>query len=308
MKSEAAVVVIGAGPAGLAAAASLAREGVGRVVVIEREAMAGGVPRHCGHSPFGMREFGRVMDGPDYAVRLAEAARAAGAEILLRHDAVAVAPGGRVRIASPDGVVEILAERVVLATGARETPRAALLVPGDRPLGIMNTGALQAYAYLEHLAPFRRPVIVGTELIFCSAILTCRKVGAKPVAVVEAKARPGVNRVVATFPRLLGIPVHYGTEIVDIVGGARVERVVLRNADGATFDVACDGVVFTGGFVPETSLAVASGIAIRSDGLCSDPLVFAAGNVAPPLATAGRCWSDGRRIAAVIARGLAAGG
>ena len=89
------VVIVGAGPAGLAAAAELRRLGVPRVVVLEREAAAGGIPRHCGHYPFGMREFHRVLRGPDYAARLVALATAAGVEIRTRTSVTALHPGGQ---------------------------------------------------------------------------------------------------------------------------------------------------------------------------------------------------------------------
>ena len=303
--SDVDILVIGAGPAGLAAATVLAAGGLRRVIVLERETAPGGVPRHCGHSPFGMREFRRLISGAEYARRLADAATRAGAVILLRTTAIALGPGGILSAASPDGMLRFTAKRIVLATGVRESPRATRLVGGDRPLGVMNTGALQAFAYLERLAPFRRPVIVGTELIALSAILACRHIGARPAALIEANPGPSVPRPLAAFPRLFGIPVHYNTEISEIQGGARVERVTLRRRDGVTRTLACDGVVFTAGWVPEASLAHAAGLAFDSDGRCSDPAICAAGNLLPPLKTAGRSWRTGRRLAASILRDLA---
>src|ERR1700757_216076 len=151
------VAIIGGGPAGVAAAVALRARGVARVVILEREASLGGVPRHCGHPPFGMHEFGQVMSGPAYARRLAAAASAAGVEILCAHSVVALRSGGVLDVATPEGRVEIRALRVLLATGAREAPRAARLIGGDRPLAVLNTGALQASVYLRSKIPFRRP-------------------------------------------------------------------------------------------------------------------------------------------------------
>jgi thioredoxin reductase len=298
------ILVIGAGPAGLAAATSLAAAGL-RVAVLERESAPGGVPRHCGHSPFGMREFHRVLSGAEYTRRLAEAATRAGAAIHLRTTAIALGPNGTLSAASPDGPVHFAARRIILATGVRETPRAARLVGGDRPFGVMNTGALQAFAYLEGIAPFRRPVIVGTELIALSAILTCRHIGARPAALIERNPHPSVPRPLAAFPRALSIPIHCETEITEIVGRTRVERVILRHANGATATLDCDGVVFTAGWVPEASLARAAGLAFDPAGHCADPAILAVGNLLPPLDTAGRSWRNGRRLAAAILRDLA---
>ena len=187
------VVVIGAGPAGLSAAVALREVGIEKVIVLERQTQAGGIPRACGHSPFGMREFRRVLGGQAYARRLTDAAIEAGADIRLRHSVVSMAAGPVLTVATPDGVRALTARRVIVATGIRETTRAARLISGDRPFGVLNTGALQDMVELRHRVPFKRPVIVGTELVSMSALLTCRAGGIEPVAVIEANARPTVR-------------------------------------------------------------------------------------------------------------------
>ncbi|CAA2142476.1 NAD(P)/FAD-dependent oxidoreductase [Hyphomicrobium sp. ghe19] len=308
-------LVIGAGPAGLAAATRLKRLGLARVVVIDRELEAGGVPRHCGHSPFGMREFGRVLTGPAYARRLTDAARRAGVELMLGNTVVAIDTSKPLvaTCASSEGIVRIATKRIILATGVRETPRAARLVSGDRPLGVLNTGALQAYAYLQHLAPFRRPVIVGTELVSLSSLLTCRRIGARPVAMIEEGSGPTTRRLFMGLPRLLGVPVHYGTRITDIRGMHRVEAVTLSGADGKRQDIECDGVLFTGRFTPDAPLARAAGLDIdsRTGGptidqfaRTSEPRIFAAGNVLHPVETAGWSWREAVRVADFVAADL----
>ncbi|HET6389593.1 NAD(P)/FAD-dependent oxidoreductase [Hyphomicrobium sp.] len=308
-------LVIGGGPAGLAAATRLKRLGLAGVIVADRELEAGGVPRHCGHPPFGMREFGRVMTGPKYARRLVKVAKRAGVEFALGHSVVAIERGERLVAvcATSDGPVRISAKRIIIATGVRETPRSARLVTGDRPLGILNTGALQAYAYLKHLAPFRRPVIAGTELVALSSLLTCRKIGAQPVAMIEERERPTTRRPFMALPRLLGVPVRYGTTIADIKGRQRVEAVTLARADGTSEDVECDGVLFTGRFRPEASLARAAGLEIDTGtggptidqfGRTSDARIFAAGNVLHPVETAGWSWQEGVRVADFVGADL----
>ena len=124
------VIVIGAGPAGLAAATQLKALGVPNVIVVDREQQAGGVPRHCGHPPFGMREFGRVLTGPVYARRLVERAQHAGVELRLGCSVVAIDLAGEIVVtcASSRGPLRIVAKRAVLATGVREAPRAARLI------------------------------------------------------------------------------------------------------------------------------------------------------------------------------------
>jgi NADPH-dependent 2,4-dienoyl-CoA reductase/sulfur reductase-like enzyme len=309
------VLIIGAGPAGLSAATRLRHLGVADVIVVEREPTGGGIPRHCGHPPFGMREFGLVMTGPVYARRLVERAIECGVELQLGCSVVSIdrVDGLVVTCASSLGPITFLAKRIIIATGIRERPRSARLVSGDRPLGILNTGALQEYVYLQKLAPFRRPLIVGTELVALSSLLTCRKIGAKPVAMVESRDRPTARPLAMMLPRLLGIPVRYGTHIIDIAGRERVEHVTLIRPDGTKEDVACDGVLFTGSFKPEVALARAANVdidpatggpVIDQFARTSDPRIFAAGNVLRPVETAGWSWAEGRRVAEFVARDL----
>lgn len=312
---DADVVVVGGGPAGLSAATELARLGAGKVLLLERDAVVGGIPRHCGHSPFGMREFHRILTGRRYAAKLEATAIAAGVSIRTRTSVLSV-KDGIVTTATPDGTVEFHARRVVLATGNREKPRSQRLVTGERPLGIINTGALQAYVYQEKLAPFRRPVIVGTELVAMSAILTCRSAGIRPVAMIEQNARPTARFPFHLLPRILGIPLHYNAEILGIYGKGRVEEITISTGSEKR-TIACDGVLFTGDFTPESALARMSGLSIDTAsggpvvdayGRTSDPHVFAVGNLLRPVETAGWCWDEGRRIAASVLADLSVGG
>jgi NADPH-dependent 2,4-dienoyl-CoA reductase/sulfur reductase-like enzyme len=308
------VAIIGSGPAGLAAAITLRKRGVRQVVVLERDSEAGGVPRHCAHPPYGLREFGRIMIGPTYAKRLTEQARSAGVQIRCRHSVTQLLPGGALEIATPDGRQTLRAARVLIATGIRETPRSARLLSGDRPLGILNTGALQAYINLQGLTPFRRPVVVGTELVSLSAVATCRSHGIRPVCVIEKNDRATARWPLALFPRLLGIPLLLNSELKAIHGTARVEAVTVQGAGrGSTRSIACDGVVLTGDFVPEASLIRgghllldqgSQGPAIDQFGRCSDPSYFAAGNILRAVETAGWSFREGHRIALCLAADL----
>ncbi|MDX7951382.1 FAD/NAD(P)-binding oxidoreductase [Lichenihabitans sp. Uapishka_5] len=308
------VAVVGGGPSGLASAIALRREGVTDVLVLEREPEAGGVPRHCAHPPYGIREFGRLMTGPTYAARVRERAIAAGVDVRVRHSVVALEPGGRLQVATPEGALTVQARRVILATGAREAPRSARRVTGDRPLGVVNTGALQAYIYLKHLKPFRRPVMVGTELVSLSAIWTCLRHGIRPVAIVEEDRRGKARWPLTLFPRLCGIPVYYGWRIGDMRGTGRVEEVELVDGSGRTKRLACDGVLFTGQFVPEASLMRmgpivvdrnSGGPSVDQDGRCSDPDYYAAGNLLRPIENAGWCYQEGLRAGRAVAEDLA---
>lgn len=306
------VAIIGSGPAGLAAAERLARQGL-KVVVLEREAQAGGIPRHCAHSPYGLREFRRLMAGPRYAEALVGRAVDAGADIRLTTTVTRLHPGGLLDIAAPQGIGQIAARAVVLATGIRETPRSARLIGGSRPAGVMTTGALQTLVHLEGKAPFRRPVVLGTELVSFSALITCRQAGIRPVAMVEPNMRATAWRASTLLPRVLGVPLHLGTDLVAIHGETVVEGVTLVR-DGESFDLACDGVIVTGQFRPEASLMMASHLAVDPHargpvvdafGRCSDPAYFAAGNLLRPVETAGWSWQEGRNVADSIIEALA---
>lgn len=310
--ADADVVIVGAGPAGLGAAAELRRLGVSRVVVLDRAAEAGGVPRTSGHSPYGLREFRRPMLGPAYARALVAWARAAGAEVRTGVAVTAILPGGRVAVASDAGAGEIAGRLVLLATGVRETSRAGRLVGGTKPGGVMTTGALQGLVYGAGMRPFRRPVILGSELVAFSAVLTCRHADIRPVAMVEPRGRITARHGAELLPMALRIPLKLGVDIASIEGRERVERVVLTSGEV----LEADGVIVTGRFRPEAVLVRESHLAfdqatggpeVDEYGRTSDPCVFAAGNLLRPVETAGWCWEEGRAVAGAMARALRGG-
>lgn len=312
--SDCEVAIVGGGPAGLSAATALAQQGFD-VLVLERHAEAGGIPRHCGHPPFGMREFGRVLRGPEYAKRLVARAEAAGVRFLRPASVVALCPGGSLVLTSDAGIGQLSARAVLLATGVRETPRAGRLIGGTKPAGVMNTGALQGLVYLAGQAPFRHPVILGSELVSFSALLTCRHAGIRPAAMVEPGPRPLAWRASTLLPKVLGVPCHFGTQVEAVSGTERVQGVVLR-AGERVWELPADGLIVSGGFVPEASLIEGSHLAmdpgtggpvVDAFGRCSDPAYFAAGNLLRPVETAGWSWAEGKAVARSIALALRSG-
>ncbi len=309
------VAIIGAGPAGLAAAAELKRSGVERVVVLDRETGAGGIPRHCGHPPFGIVEYKRVLTGPSYAKRIVATALESGVTILLKTTVTSLGTEGVLGIVSPDGPGELQAKRVLLATGTRETPRSARMVSGQRALGICNTGALQSMVYLKNRIPFKRPLVVGTEVVSFSALWTCKKAGIRPVAMIEEKSHPTVRWPIYYGARFFNVPLLLEIQIMSINGHERIESVRIRDAKGNEKEISCDGVLFTGQFTPESTLARTSHLEINQItgeplvddyGRCSDPNYYAAGNVLfAPVKVAGKCWQGGREAARLIVKDLA---
>ncbi len=300
------VAVIGAGPSGLAISTELKGLGVESVVVLERESVAGGIPRHCGHSPFGMREFHRILKGSEYSRRLFACALENGVELRLNTTVTEIGNNGELTLSTAQGRKLIKADRVVICTGARESPRSARMVSGSRPQGVMTTGALQSMIYLKKQRPFRHPVIVGSEMIAFSALLSCRHAGIKPVAMIEEKASPDYWKIASLLPRFLGTSFLMNSSLQEIHGQQRVSSINVKRPNGDIDNIGCDGVIFSGRFIGESSLAKMAGLDIDIDsnspvvdayGRCSNRNYFACGNIAYPLKTAGRCWHDGRLMA-----------
>ena len=311
------VAIVGAGPAGLALATELKRLGVGDVLVLEREAEAGGVPRHCGHYPFGWREFRRVLKGPDYARRLVAAAEAAGVQIRTQTTVTALHPGGLLSLSSPAGSAELQAERVVLCTGVREASRAQRFLSGTRPHGVISTGALQSMVYLHGQRPFRRPVILGSELVSFSAIMTCRHEGMKPVAMIEEEPQIRARAFTRPFPAMTGVSLVCGARDIRILGQRQVEAVSFVDAAGGARRIETDGVIVSGRFRPEAALLRmghlevdpgTGGPVVDQFGRASDPAYFCTGNVLRPAETSGWCWQEGVEMAARIAEDLGSAG
>lgn len=310
--SAADVVIVGGGPAGLSAAIELRHRGAGRVIVYERELQPGGVPRHTAHLGYGMRDLHRVTTGPRYAAALTRRAERAGVEIEVGR-AVRAFVDGTVATTGDGGQSTVAAGAVLLATGVRERPRAARLVPGDRPAGVLTTGALQQFTALHHQRVGNRAVIVGAEHVSFSAVLTLRHAGCEVVAMTTHLPRHQTYAPLAlATARRHRVPVLTGVDVAEIIGRTRVEAVVLT--DGTR--LACDTVVFTGDWVPDHELARTGGLPMVAGS--KGPIVdigwrteqrgvFAIGNLVHPAETADVCALDGRAVAAHVMDWLALG-
>ncbi|MEV4516745.1 FAD-dependent oxidoreductase [Dactylosporangium sp. NPDC049525] len=307
MSEHVRVAVVGGGPAGLTAATALARRLGDGVLVIEREAETGGIPRHSDHLGYGIRDLRRFVSGPDYARRLTAAARAAGARLETGAMVTGWAGEHALEVTSPKGRRVIEADAVVLATGARERPRPARHIPGDRPDGVYTTGQLQQLVHLYHRDVGRRAVIVGAELVSWSAVLTLRHAGCRPVVMTTADAHATL-RVAGRVA--LDVPVLTRTRLVAVNGHGRVTSVDVEDLrTGRRRRVPCDTVVLTGDWIPEHELARTGGLVLdpgtrgpRVDTALatSRPGVFAAGNLLHPVDTADLAALDGRHVAPAV--------
>ena len=307
------VLVVGAGPAGLAAAARLAAASVARVEVLDREQHAGGVPRHCQHGGFGTWTL--PLSGPAYARLILDAAVRAGAVVRTGITALDWAGPLALDTVGPQGPETIRAAAVVLATGARERPRAARLVPGTRPNGVYTTGELQQAVHLHGQRIGSRAVVVGAEDVSYSAADTVRAAGAEVVAMVTELPRSQTTHAHAQNARLRHrIPLLTDTTVTELLGHGRLSGVRVRHRDGRTAQLACDTVVFTGDFVPDHELARRGSLALDPgtrgpavDGALhtSRPGVFAAGSVLHPVESAATATREGVRVAAAVLETLA---
>jgi thioredoxin reductase len=310
------VAVVGGGPAGLAAAVELRRRGVREVVVLEREPEAGGIPRHAKHQGFGLRDQRRALSGPAYARRWVELAREAGVEVL--EETMVTGWGDALELTSPRGRSTLDPAAIVLATGCRERPRSARLVPGSRPAGVMTTGMLQQLVYLRGLPAGRRALVVGAEHVSFSAILTLAHGGAETVALTTEQSKHASLAAFRLGARLrYRVPVWTRTRVTAIHGRPRVERVELKDLDtGRARFVECDTVVFTADWIPDHELTVMAGIELDpvTRGPAVDPAlrtsrrgVFAAGNLLHGAEQADVAALSGRHAGAGVVRYLADG-
>ncbi len=311
-------LVVGAGPAGLAAAVELRTGGAGHVLVLDREDEAGGIPRLCAHTGFGLRDLHRVLSGPAYARRWVARAVAAGVDIRTSSMVTGWSARDRAEVTGPGGLLEVQARAVVLATGARERPRAARLIPGTRPAGIFTTGQLQQWVHRAHLPVGSRALIIGAEHVSYSAVLTLREAGVHPVALVTDLPGTQTYRAFDALTRAaLRVPVWTETAVAGIYGTGRVDRVLLRGPSGKEREVAVDTVVCSGDFVADHELARQAGLLIDpgtggpacdADGRTSREGVFAAGNVVHPAETADIAAQRARTVGRSAARWLGSGG
>jgi len=291
------VVIVGGGPAGMAAALGARGAGAERVLIIERERELGGVLRQCVHTGFGLLRFGEELTGPTYAHRYMRMVQDAGIDVSLDTAVLSTTPDLRVECVGPIGGVRTpRAGAIVHAMGCRERGRGAIRIPGSRPAGVFTAGSAQSMVNLEGYLPGREVVILGSGDI---GLIMARRMtleGAKVRAVFEIMPYSnGLTRNIAQCLIDFDIPLHLGRTVTAIRGEGRVTGVTvaavdsdLRPISGTEFDVPCDCVLLSVGLIPENELAREIGIQMdpATGGAMIDqfrrasvPGYFAAGNV-----------------------------
>ena len=292
------LVIIGGGPAGLAAAIKAYDEGVKSILIIERENTLGGILNQCIHNGFGLTRFKESLTGPEYAGRFIKGVKERNIECLLQTTVVSVSNDKVITAVNTEkGFFEIQAKAVILALGCRERSKGAINVPGTRPAGIYSAGTAQKYVNMKGLMPGKKIVILGSGDI---GLIMARRMtleGAKVLAVCEIMPySSGLKRNIEQCLNDFNIPLYLSHTITDIRGKDRVEGVTISQVDVATkkpipgteisFD--CDTVLFSVGLIPENELTKGAGVALypRTKGAVVNERretsvdgIFACGNV-----------------------------
>jgi NADPH-dependent 2,4-dienoyl-CoA reductase/sulfur reductase-like enzyme len=285
------VIIIGAGPAGLAAATRLHELGVKDVVVLEREGAAGGAARFCNHVGFGWQSHRKLMTGPKFAATLCNAAK--HIDIRTSTTVLEFTMRNTLRVHTSTGIADMTAKRIMLATGAHESSRAALLIGGNDLAGILNTATLQQLVYSKSQKSFLNPAIIGNDGLTYSALITCHHAGIKPIGIFASEEKMQAPWFFALSAKLrYGVPTRSATKLIAIHGKAAVEQIEIEH-NGIRSFIICDGVILSGKCVPETALI---------DGKKID--VVKIGNVNQGLNTADRCVAEARIAAEAIAKDI----
>lgn len=289
------VVIIGGGPGGLAAAKGAKDKGARSVLVLERDTKAGGILNQCIHDGFGLIRYGAMLTGPEYALQAEKEAAEVGAAVLTGAMVTGLTPDRMVTAVTRQGILQIQAGAVVLATGCRERTRGAITIPGTRPAGIYTAGAAQNLMNIKNLMVGKRVVILGSGDI---GLIMARRLtleGAQVLAVIEARNQPsGLERNVSQCLFDFGIPLHLGHTITDIQGRKRLEGVTMSRLDennrpipGTETRIPCDTLLLSVGLIPENEIAAQAGAELdpNTNGTVTDeslqtsvPGIFACGN------------------------------
>lgn len=297
------VVVIGGGPAGMAAALAAQKAGA-HVAIMEREQHLGGILRQCIHPGFGLSHFKQELTGPEYAQRFIDQVRATDIALFLDSMVIGIDSSEptedtavhTVTLMSHTGMLQLTGRAIVLAMGCRERTRSEIKIPGSRPAGVFTAGLAQRYINIENLKPGSRAVILGSGDIGLIMARRCTLEGISVEGVYELMPYAnGLRRNVKNCLDDFGIPLHLSTTVTRVIGHDRVEAVEVSQVDehlapipGTERVVPCDTLLLSVGLIPENELSVAAGVELdpRTRGAVVDqslqtgvPGIFACGNV-----------------------------
>ncbi len=319
------LIVIGGGPAGLAAACAAWERGLRKILLAERDRELGGILNQCIHNGFGLHYFKEELTGPEYARRFIEQLADTGVEVRLDTMVLEVTPERQVHMVGRDTGYRVEeAKSIILAMGCRERTRGAIAIPGTRPAGVLTAGAAQRYVNMEGWLPGRRAVVLGSGDI---GLIMARRMtleGAKVLACVELMPRSrGLARNIVQCLRDYDIPLLLSHTVTDIRGRERVEQVVVSRVDGECrpipgtemiFD--CDTLLLSVGLIPENELTRQAGIEmdprtggarVRENMETSLHGVFACGNAAHVHDLVDHVTTESQRAGAAAARYVLAG-
>ena len=291
------VLILGGGPAGLAAAIAAYDAGCRNLLIVERDDRLGGILNQCIHNGFGLHTFQEELTGPEYAQRFIDEVHARRIPFLLHTMALSISPDKVVTAVNPtDGCFALQAKSIILAMGCRERPRGALNIPGFRPAGIYSAGTAQRLVNIEGRMPGRRVVILGSGDI---GLIMARRLtleGAKVLAVAEIMPYSGgLKRNIVQCLDDFGIPLYLSHTVVDVEGRERVTGVTIAEVDASRRPIPgterhydCDTLLLSCGLIPENELSRGLGVAmspvtngplVNEQLETSIPGVFACGNV-----------------------------
>lgn len=274
------VAIIGAGPAGLAAAVSAKRSGAEKVVVIERDFRMGGILEQCIHMGFGLKYFGEELSGPEYAGRFIEMVRREDITVMLNTMVLSIDGDSRViKAVNEAGVASIKAGAIVLAMGCRERTRAQVATPGTRPAGIFTAGTAQRFINVQNELVGNRAVIVGSGDIGMIMARRLTLEGIRVEAVIEILPYlAGLTRNKVQCLEDYGIPLYLSHTVTDIKGKYRVNGITVAQVDenlhpivGTEFSIDCDTVLYSVGLIPENEISKTAGV--RLDSVSGGPIV-----------------------------------
>ncbi len=257
------LLIIGGGPAGLAAAVSAYDKGERDILILERENKLGGILNQCIHNGFGLHTFKEELTGPEYAQRFIDQVVERKIPYLLNTTVINVNNDKTVSALNEDGLLEIKADAIILSCGCRERPRGAINTAGSRPAGVYSAGTAQKLVNIDGLLPGKEVVILGSGDI---GLIMARRMtfeGAKVKAVVEIMPySSGLNRNIVQCLNDFNIPLYFSHSVVEIKGDKRVESVVIAEVDErlnpkmeTAFEIKCDTLLLSVGLLPENELA-----------------------------------------------------